>query len=115
MVSLSTNRMDGCGNSRDDRAVRSAVRGTARSVLAEGARRSGDDAQHPMEKMLKGCPTRLRTERLRQCRPEAGGIHYRAAAARLEGNTHIKWLRRLDVSDKPFMTREETSKYAPTC
>lgn len=28
-----------------------------------------------------------------------------------EGNTHIKWLRRLEVSDKPFMTREETSKY----
>jgi len=28
-----------------------------------------------------------------------------------EGNTHIKWLRRLQVSDKPFMTREETSKY----
>jgi sulfane dehydrogenase subunit SoxC len=28
-----------------------------------------------------------------------------------EGNTHIKWLRRLHVSDKPFMTREETSKY----
>jgi len=28
-----------------------------------------------------------------------------------EGNTHIKWLRRIEVSDKPFMSREETSKY----
>jgi sulfane dehydrogenase subunit SoxC len=28
-----------------------------------------------------------------------------------EGNTHIKWLRRLELSDSPFMTREETSKY----
>ena len=28
-----------------------------------------------------------------------------------EGNTMIKWLRRLEISDKPFMTREETSKY----
>ena len=28
-----------------------------------------------------------------------------------EGNTNIKWLRRLEVSDMPFMTREETSKY----
>ncbi len=28
-----------------------------------------------------------------------------------EGNISIKWLRRLEVSDKPFMTREETSKY----
>jgi sulfane dehydrogenase subunit SoxC len=28
-----------------------------------------------------------------------------------EGNTSVKWLRRLELSDKPFMTREETSKY----
>jgi len=28
-----------------------------------------------------------------------------------EGNSNVKWLRRLELSDKPFMTREETSKY----
>ena len=28
-----------------------------------------------------------------------------------EGNTSIKWLRRLEFADQPFMTREETSKY----
>lgn len=28
-----------------------------------------------------------------------------------EGNANIKWLRRLEISDSPFMTREETSKY----
>lgn len=28
-----------------------------------------------------------------------------------EGNTNVKWLRRLELSDHPFMTREETSKY----
>jgi sulfane dehydrogenase subunit SoxC len=28
-----------------------------------------------------------------------------------EGNTHVKWLRRIELSDQPFMTREETSKY----
>ncbi len=28
-----------------------------------------------------------------------------------EGNTNVKWLRRIEVSDRPFMTREETSKY----
>jgi sulfane dehydrogenase subunit SoxC len=27
------------------------------------------------------------------------------------GECGIKWLRRLEISDKPFMTREETSKY----
>jgi len=28
-----------------------------------------------------------------------------------EGNTQVKWLRRIEVADQPFMTREETSKY----
>lgn len=28
-----------------------------------------------------------------------------------EGNTSVKWLRRLELADQPFMTREETSKY----
>ena len=43
-------------------------------------------------------------------RPEQG-YPLRLLLPGFEGNTHIKWLRRLDVSDKPFMTREETSKY----
>lgn len=28
-----------------------------------------------------------------------------------EGNANVKWLRRIELSDQPFMTREETSKY----
>ena len=28
-----------------------------------------------------------------------------------EGNASVKWLRRLELADRPFMTREETSKY----
>ena len=28
-----------------------------------------------------------------------------------EGNANVKWLRRIEVADRPFMTREETSKY----
>jgi sulfane dehydrogenase subunit SoxC len=28
-----------------------------------------------------------------------------------EGNMNIKWLRRIEISDEPYMTREETSKY----
>ena len=28
-----------------------------------------------------------------------------------EGNSSVKWLRRLELADQPFMTREETSKY----
>ena len=28
-----------------------------------------------------------------------------------EGNMNIKWLRRIEISDEPYMTREETAKY----
>ena len=28
-----------------------------------------------------------------------------------EGNSSVKWIRRIELSDRPFMTREETSKY----
>ncbi|MDH5758030.1 MAG: sulfite dehydrogenase [Gemmatimonadota bacterium] len=28
-----------------------------------------------------------------------------------EGNANVKWIRRIELSDAPFMTREETSKY----
>ncbi len=28
-----------------------------------------------------------------------------------EGSTSVKWLRRIELSDRPFMTRDETSKY----
>ena len=43
-------------------------------------------------------------------RPEQG-YPLRLVLPGWEGNTMIKWLRRLEISDKPFMTREETSKY----
>jgi sulfane dehydrogenase subunit SoxC len=28
-----------------------------------------------------------------------------------EGNANVKWIRRIEVADRPFMTREETSRY----
>ncbi|RFS19174.1 sulfite dehydrogenase [Chitinophaga silvatica] len=31
-----------------------------------------------------------------------------------EGNMNVKWIRRIELSDQPFMTREETSKYTET-
>jgi sulfane dehydrogenase subunit SoxC len=31
-----------------------------------------------------------------------------------EGNASVKWIRRIELSDQPFMTREETSKYTET-
>jgi sulfane dehydrogenase subunit SoxC len=43
-------------------------------------------------------------------RPEQG-YPVRLLLPGIEGNASVKWLRRLELSDQPFMTREETSKY----
>ncbi|OZI05759.1 sulfite dehydrogenase [Siphonobacter sp. BAB-5385] len=43
-------------------------------------------------------------------RPEQG-YPFRLFLPGYEGNMSVKWLRRLELSDEPFMTREETSKY----
>lgn len=42
----------------------------------------------------------------------ANGYPARLVVPGWEGNTSIKWLRRIELSDQPFMTREETSKYS---
>ena len=41
----------------------------------------------------------------------AQGYPLRLLVPGWEGNTNVKWLRRLEVLDTPAMTREETSKY----
>jgi sulfane dehydrogenase subunit SoxC len=43
-------------------------------------------------------------------RPEQG-YPVRLMLPGVEGNASVKWLRRVEVADQPFMTREETSKY----
>jgi sulfane dehydrogenase subunit SoxC len=43
-------------------------------------------------------------------RPEQG-YPVRLLLPGWEGNTSVKWLRRIELADQPFMTREETSKY----
>jgi len=43
-------------------------------------------------------------------RPEQG-YPLRLLLPGWEGNSNVKWLRRLELSDAPFMTRDETSKY----
>jgi sulfane dehydrogenase subunit SoxC len=43
-------------------------------------------------------------------RPEQG-YPVRLLLPGLEGNASVKWLRRIELADQPFMTREETSKY----
>jgi len=46
-------------------------------------------------------------------RPEQG-YPARLLLPGYEGNTSVKWLRRIELSDAPFMTREETAKYTET-
>ena len=43
-------------------------------------------------------------------RPEQG-YPARLFLPGFEGSSNVKWIRRIEVADKPFMTREETSKY----
>jgi sulfane dehydrogenase subunit SoxC len=43
-------------------------------------------------------------------RPEQG-YPVRLLCPGWEGNASVKWLRRMELADQPFMTREETSKY----
>jgi sulfane dehydrogenase subunit SoxC len=78
-------------------------------VLAEGADSAVMTRSIPMEKMLKDALI-VYGQNGEALRPEQG-YPLRLLLPGYEGNTHIKWLRRMEVSDKPFMTREETSKY----
>lgn len=78
-------------------------------VLAEGADAAVMTRSIPLEKMLKDAMIAY-GQNGEAIRPEQG-YPIRLLLPGYEGNTHIKWLRRLEVSDKPFMTREETSKY----
>jgi sulfane dehydrogenase subunit SoxC len=78
-------------------------------VLAEGADAAVMTRSIPLEKLLTDGMLAY-GQNGEALRPEQG-YPLRLILPGWEGNTHIKWLRRLEVSDKPFMTREETSKY----
>jgi sulfane dehydrogenase subunit SoxC len=81
----------------------------AQWVLGEGADASVMTRSVPLEKMLSDGMI-VYGQNGEAIRPEQG-YPLRLLLPGYEGNTHIKWLRRLQVSDRPFMTREETSKY----
>lgn len=78
-------------------------------VLAEGSDAAVMTRSIPLEKMLKDALL-VYGQNGEAIRPEQG-YPLRLLLPGYEGNTNIKWLRRIEVSDKPFMTREETSKY----
>lgn len=79
-------------------------------VLAEGADAAVMTRSIPIDKLMTDGILAY-GQNGEALRPEQG-YPLRLLLPGYEGNTHIKWLRRLQVSDKPFMTREETSKYS---
>lgn len=78
-------------------------------VLAEGSDAAMMTRSIPLEKMLTDALL-VYGQNGEAIRPEQG-YPLRLLLPGYEGNTQIKWLRRLEIGDKPFMTREETSKY----
>ena len=78
-------------------------------ILPEGADPSHMTRSIPMEKALDDCMIafKMNGEALR---PEQG-YPIRIVVPGWEGNMWVKWLRRIEVGDKPWHQREETSKY----
>lgn len=104
---LSTSEWTGVPFATLARAV--GLKETAGWVLAEGADAAVMTRSVPIEKMLSDALI-VYGQNGEALRPEQGHP-LRLVLPGYEGNTHIKWLRRLQVSDRPFMTREETSAY----
>jgi sulfane dehydrogenase subunit SoxC len=78
-------------------------------ILAEGADGAHMSRSIPMDKALDDAIV-VYAQNGEALRPEQG-YPVRLLNPGWEGNTSIKWLRRLEVGDKPWHHREETSKY----
>jgi sulfane dehydrogenase subunit SoxC len=81
----------------------------AKWVLAEGADGAAMSRSIPIEKALDDTLV-VYAQNGEMLRPEQG-YPVRLFNPGWEGNTSIKWLRRLEIGDKPWYQREETSKY----
>ena len=81
----------------------------ARWILAEGADGAAMTRSIPLEKALDDAILAY-AQNGERLRPEQG-YPLRLFLPGFEGNTSVKWLRRLKLGDQPFDSREETSKY----
>ena len=88
------------------------VKPEAKWVLAEGADASSNARSFPLEKMLDDVLVAFKAngEALRK----EHGYPVRLVVPGWEGNMWIKWLRRIELGDQPWESREETSKYTDT-
>ena len=78
-------------------------------MLAEGADGAAMTRSIPLDIVLDRAILAY-AQNGERLRPEQG-YPLRLLLPGLEGNTNVKWLRRLKLADGPFETREETSKY----
>jgi sulfane dehydrogenase subunit SoxC len=85
------------------------LRPGAKWLLAEGGDAAMMTRSIPLAKAMQDCFLAY-GQNGEALRPEQG-YPLRLMVPGYEGNINIKWLRRIEVSDAPFMTREETSKY----
>ena len=85
------------------------VRPGASWILAEGSDSAMLARSVPLEKVLDDAILAY-GQNGERIRPEQG-YPLRLFLPGWEGNTSVKWLRRIEVTDRPTHTREETSKY----
>ncbi|SER01540.1 sulfite dehydrogenase [Thalassovita taeanensis] len=81
-------------------------------VMVEGADASSNARSIPLEKAMDDCLVAFKAngEALRM----EHGYPVRLCVPGWEGNMWVKWLRRIEVGDAPWESREETSKYTDT-
>ena len=78
-------------------------------IVAEGADACKMHRSLPLEKAIEDMIIAY-GQNGEAIRPEQG-YPLRLVVPGWEGNTHVKWLRRIKVVNQPYMGREETSKY----
>lgn len=83
---------------------------SAKWVVAEGADGAAMNRSIPIEKCLDDVMVAY-SQNGERLRPEQG-YPVRLFVPGYEGNMSIKWLRRLQVTDQPAYSKEETSKYS---
>ncbi len=81
----------------------------AKWALVEGADAAHMDRSLPIEKCLDDCLV-VYGQNGEALRPEQG-FPLRLIVPGWQGNVNIKWLRRIEIGDQPWFTREETAKY----
>ena len=78
-------------------------------ILAEGGDAAVMSRSVPMEKIMDDALLAY-GQNGEAIRPEQG-YPVRLLLPGWEGNANVKWLRRIEVTDRPTMTRDETSRY----